>query len=209
MSPIEQRDNLQGIMQRIQSAMGLCEEKSFHLAVTSGKRFGWSVKVGADALFSQAMFMSCKVVPASWEEVIGYDHRIPCILTTPANRGMQPFDAFRLENLFGLPVPRRKLDEIRNNIKNSHSTTVDHGGLLTALLKLWLEELPHPLLELDETDGMLMREVLQGKKATVTQIRMVMVVNNKRGIISAQRCICEYVLNLLVMTVENSNSKNE
>ena len=99
---------------------------------------------------------------------------------------MQELDVFRLENVFRLSVPRRKLDEILNNIKNGHSTTVDHGGLLTALLKLWLEKLPHPLLYLDDgtDDGKLMEEVIQGIRAKSKHIQAVLAVNKERNITS-------------------------
>ena len=216
LSLIKRRHNLRGIAQRIQTAMGLRdhrEEKFFHLTVTSGEHFGRSVKMQPDApVVLQAAMRLSQAVPFTvdpetllWEEVDGYEHRIPSILTT-VSRGMQQLDAFRLENVFGMPVPQRKLDEIRNNIKNGHSTTVDHGGLLAALLKLWLQKLPHPLLELDGTDGMLMREVLQGVQATGEQIQAVLAVNNHRNITSVQRCVCTYVLNLLAVTVESGDS---
>lgn len=186
------------------------EKKWFNLAVRSGKHFGISVKAQPDTAMQFSRNMHFKVDPEKllWEQVHGYEHRIPCILTT-LNRGLQEFDAFRMDNVFGVDVPREKLYEMRDNIERGHDTTVDHPGMLAALFKLWLEELKHPLMQLDGTDGMLMNEVRQGTHATDEQIRAVLAVNNERDITSVQRCVLEYVLNLLAVTIESLSVKSE
>jgi len=197
------RKNLWFIAEGIHSAMGLRDhrdKKLFNLTVTSGEHFGRSVKVQPDAPMDPKTLL--------WEQVPGYEHRIPCILTS-LNRGMQEFDAFRMDNVFGLTVTQGKLDEIRDNIEKGHDTTIDHPGMLTALFKLWLEELPHPLMQVDGTDGRLMSEVLQGTHATDEQIQTVLSVNDERGITSAQRGVLEYVLNILAVRVESLSASSE
>ena len=219
MNLTKRRNNLIVISKRIASAMGLRDQrqtKLFSLAVIPGKHFGFSVKdqpevpivVQAAMRFSANMYFNVNPETLLWEQVPGYEHRIPYILTT-LNRGLQEFDAFRVDNVFGLPVPRETLSEMRDNIERGYDTTVDNPRMLTGLLKLWLEELPHPLMQLRGTDEMLMSEVLQGTHATDEQILAVLGVNNERGITSVQRCVLEYVLNLLAVTVESLSEKSK
>ena len=217
---VKRRGTLRKISEIIHSALGMRDhrrQKLVKLGIASGRHFGICVDeqppapalVQAVTRFNPSMCLKVNAESLLWEEVPGYAHRVPCILTT-IERGMHELDAFRIDHVFGLQVPRRKVQQMRENIEHGHETSVDHGGLLAALLKHWLRELKHPLLQLDGPKGLdgkcfLMDEVLQGTNATVEHIRAVVC---RSDISAVQRTVFQYVLNLLSMTVESNPGKN-
>ena len=215
-SLVKRQNTLRRVSEYIQSALGLRDhrqQKLVTLAIASGCHFGRSIKVEPKApvgiqtgssISPRHMDLSIDPETLLWEEVPGYSHRIPCILTT-IKRGMHELDAFRTDNVFGFRVPTAKLREIRQNLEDGHETTVDHGGLLAALLKHWLEELPMPLLQVDGPDGYLMKEVLQGTNATPEHIHAVL---TSPGNTPVEQSVFNHVLNLLAVTVESNPDHN-
>ena len=214
LSFVKRRGTLRTISQRIQSALGLRDhsvEKLVNLVISPGPHFGRSIKaepaapavqLAANRLMERVDFEANNET-LMWEEVPGYPHRIPCVLTT-LSAAMHELDAFRIENVFGTDIPPGKLRSIRSNLETGQETRVGDGELLAALIKHWLEELPEPILQVDKSDGYLMKAVMHGAKATAEQIQEVLAVDPDRGVTDVQQAICTYILNLLAVTVESN-----